>query len=117
MRLAVFFVLFFFSLKIIRCLSWFADYVSHGIWQINATEMQQEVQFLTTLLLSTMPNTTILPISGNHEWFPTDQVFLVVLYCCCVSECLQFIIPQAGTETLTEDLLNTYADIWSFLVR
>lgn len=33
----------------------------------------------------------------------------------CLFSPPKFIIPQAGTETLTEDLLNSYADMWSFL--
>jgi hypothetical protein len=83
------------------------------------TEMVSEVQFVTQLIQSTLPNTTFLPISGNHEWFPTDQVvcdvvFLQLLFCCSYV-CLQFILPQAGTETRTEDLLNQYANLWSFL--
>ncbi len=50
------------------------DYVSHDIWQNNVTEMESELQFVTQLVRSTLPNVTFLPISGNHEWFPTDQV-------------------------------------------
>jgi sphingomyelin phosphodiesterase len=74
------------------------DYVSHDIWQNNVTEMVSEVQIVTQLARNTL-KAPLLPISGNHEYFPADQ----------------FIIPQAGTQTRTEDLLNAYADTWSFL--
>ncbi len=75
------------------------DYVSHDIWQNNVTEMVREVSFVTELVRSTLAGVPILPVSGNHEYFPPDQ----------------FILPQSGTQTQTEDVLNAYADLWSFL--
>lgn len=75
------------------------DYVSHDIWANNVTEMVQETTFITSLFRGTLSQTKILPVIGNHEWFPTDQ----------------FKLPQEGSGARTEDLLNAYANLWSYI--
>ena len=75
------------------------DYVAHDLWQDNVTEIVYEVGEATEIIRSTFPTTPLLPVVGNHEWYPADQ----------------FIVPQEGTGTQTETLLASYADMWSYL--
>lgn len=77
------------------------DFVAHDIWQNNATEIASEVSLVTELLRDALPTLRngVFFVLGNHDMFPADQ----------------FKLPQEGTQTNTQDLLNSYASLYGYL--